>query len=216
MAVPSTPRSGWSAERTGLRGKLPRSPDLPRCFARRLAGATGDRRPGPLAVGRDRDSPVVAVAVGFGDHHVLARPGGADVPGGIHDRGGHEVHRHRPVAGPGNRDVEVVPVAALRAGRQRRGAAATATAPTAAAPGVHGDAGVAAAAAEGLGREDLIVERAEVHPVAGPRVEEVLRGDGPAAGGRRADRQVLLEGRGALDGGLVDLLMLVDVVRAAV
>src|SRR5580658_8266420 len=63
-----------------------------------LAGAAGDRGPGPLAVGRDRDAPVVAVAVGRGDHHVLARPGGADVPGGVDHRRGHEVHCHGPAA----------------------------------------------------------------------------------------------------------------------
>ena len=53
--------------------------------------------------------------------------------------------------------------------------------------------------------------------MAGPRVEEVLRGDGPAGGVALPDRQVLLEGAAvARDAGLVDLLVLVDVVRAAV
>src|SRR6185437_6256470 len=140
-------------------------------------------------------------------------------------RGRHEVHRHSPGVGAGDRDVEVVPVASLRAGRESRGAAtaaatsstpAAATAPTGATL-AHRDVGGAAATAPGLGREDLVVQRAQVHAVAGPGVEEVLRGDGAAAGRRGTDRQVLLEGTVvALDAGLVDLLVLVDVVRAAV
>src|SRR6202034_1963881 len=56
----------------------------------------------------------------------------------------------------------------------------------------------------------------QVHPMASPRVEVVGRGDGPAALGRGPYGQVLFEGRGPVDGGLVDLLVLVDVVRSAV
>ncbi len=119
----------------------------------------------------------------------------------------------------------------LGSGRQRRGTAATAATATAAGGGRGGgttataagaaavvdrDAGVAAAAAPGLGRQDLVVHRAQVHALAGPGVDEVGEGDGPAAARRGPDRQVLPEGRGALDGGLVDLLVLDDGVRAAV
>src|SRR6185437_6978784 len=105
--------------------------------------------------------------------------------------------------------------------RQRGGAAARpASAASAAAAGravADGEVGVATAAAPGFGREDLVVERAEVHPVAGPRVDEVLRGDGPAGGVALADGQVLLEGAAvAGNAGLVDLLVLVDVVRGAI
>src|SRR5262249_42728053 len=82
--------------------------------------------------------------------------------------------------------------------------------------GTQGHAGAAAAAAPGFGRHDLVVHRAQVHPVAGPGVDEVGERDGPAAPRRGPYRQVLVEGRGALDGGLVDLLVLGDVVRAAV
>src|SRR5262249_14435582 len=41
-------------------------------------------------------------------------------------------------------------------------------------------------------------------------------GDRAAAGRRGTDRQVLLEGRRALDRGLIDLLVLIDVVRPTV
>ncbi len=80
-----------------------------------------------------------------------------------------------------------------------------------------GEVGVAGAATPGLSGEDLVVERAEVHPVAGPRVEDVLRGDRPAGGVSLPDRQVLLEGAAvARNAGLVDLLVLVEVVRGAI
>jgi hypothetical protein len=81
---------------------------------------------------------------------------------------------------------------------------------------VHGDVGAAPTAAPGLGRHDLVVHRAEPHSVTGPGVDEVGERDGPAGSRRVANRQVLPEGLGALDGGLVDLLVLDDGVRAAV
>src|SRR6185437_12371358 len=79
------------------------------------------------------------------------------------------------------------------------------------------EVGAAAAAAKGLGREYLVVHRAEVHAVTGPRVEDVLRGDRPAGGVSLPDGQVLLEGAAvAGNAGLVDLLVLIEVVRGAI
>ena len=73
-----------------------------------------------------------------------------------------------------------------------------------------------AAAAPALDSENLVVQGAEVHAGLGPCVEVVLDGDGAAGACARADGDVLLEGRGALDRGLVDLLVLPNLVCAAV
>src|SRR6202021_2093224 len=105
--------------------------------------------------------------------------------------------------------------AAARAATAGAAAAGAATAGTAAL--AYGNAGVTAAAAIGLGGEDLVVERAQVHAGAGPGIDAVLRGDGAAAARRGSVLQVLLEGAGvAGDAWLVDLLVLVEVERAAV
>src|SRR5580693_3277816 len=128
----------------------------------RLAATTGDRGPGPCPVGGDREAPVVAAAVGRGCHDVLAWVGGVDVPGRVDHRRRDHVHRHGPAVRAGDRDVEVVPVAADRACRQRGRAAAGAavTAATATATGravADGEVGATTAAIPGLGREDLVV-----------------------------------------------------------
>src|ERR1700733_4787493 len=132
---------------------------LPGCLA--LAGTTGDRGPCPCAVGGDSDTPVIAAAARCRLHDVFARPGGVDASGGIYHRGRDQVHGHRPAARAGDRDVEVVPVASLRPGRQRRGAAAGAAAPaaggtsTSAGALAYRDVGAATSTAIRLGREDL-------------------------------------------------------------
>src|SRR5690606_2948312 len=206
--------------RGGLGGR--RATGGGRDFRRRSVRAAGDRRPGPVAVVLDGDAPVVAVAVGRGGQHLGARPGGADVPGGDDLRGGRDVHRHGPVVRAGHRDVEVVAVAPLLPGGQRRGAAvvaaataATATAAASAAGAADRDVGAAAALVT-LGRHDLVVVVAEVHPVPGPRVEVVAGGDGAAGPPLLPDAPELREGRGALDGRLVVPHRPVDVVGAAV
>lgn len=79
----------------------------------------------------------------------------------------------------------------------------------------HGDARAPGALVP-LRRDDHVVERAERHPGALPRVEEVARGDGPAGPLALADGPVLLEGGGPLDGGGVGARRLVQVVGAAV
>src|SRR5688572_26845062 len=76
------------------------------------------------------------------------------------------------------------------------------------------------AAVESLGGHDLVRPgRAQGHSLARPRVDVVAERDVAvhARGALRLARaEVLPESLGALDGGLVDLLVLVDVVRAAV
>ena len=72
-------------------------------------------------------------------------------------------------------------------------------------------------AAPALGRDNLVVERAQVHAKLGPLRNVVGERDGAAGAAlARAHRDVLVEGGGALDRRLVDLLVLVDGVGGAV
>jgi hypothetical protein len=65
-------------------------------------------------------------------------------------------------------------------------------------------------AAPAFHSNDLVVQRPQVHPVRRPRFEVVLDGDG-AAGSRGVPHgDVLVEGRCAHDGRLVDTLVLID------
>ena len=73
-----------------------------------------------------------------------------------------------------------------------------------------------AAPSPGFHSKDLVVHGAEVQARCLPGVEVVLDGDGAAIAGAVTDGNVLVEGRGPLDRGLVDLLMLPDGVAAAV
>jgi len=56
----------------------------------------------------------------------------------------------------------------------------------------------------------------KAHSVRCPLLEVVLEGDSAAAAPRGSDAEVLVEGRGSLDGRLVDLLVLPDGVCSAV
>jgi hypothetical protein len=78
--------------------------------------------------------------------------------------------------------------------------------------------GVSTSVAPALGGEDLVVHlAAELQAGLGPCVKVALGVDAAAAGPRAAAvRDVLPEGGGAGDGGLVDLLVLPDVVGGAV
>lgn len=68
-----------------------------------------------------------------------------------------------------------------------------------------------------LSRNDLVVERAQVHAKLLPLCNVVGKGDGAAGAALAlAHRDVLVEGGGALDGWLVDLLVLVDGVCRAI
>jgi hypothetical protein len=71
-------------------------------------------------------------------------------------------------------------------------------------------------AAIALSRNDLVVVRAKVKPIASPSVEVGLHVDGAADALVLADRPVLAESSGAVDGGLVGPGGDVDVVVAAV
>jgi len=64
--------------------------------------------------------------------------------------------------------------------------------------------------------ESLVVELSEVHAEASPLLEVVCHGDGTAAAAGGTDGEVLVEGTGPLDGGLVDLLVLPDGVGSSV
>lgn len=79
----------------------------------------------------------------------------------------------------------------------------------------NGDAGGPAAVVS-LRGDDHIVVRTEVQSDAGPGVEVVCGGDGSADAVGCADGPVLLEGRGADDGGFVGACGHVDVVCASV
>ena len=74
----------------------------------------------------------------------------------------------------------------------------------------------AATALVTLGRNDLVVVRAQVETVAGPRLEVVVHIDRAADTPVLANGPVLLEGPGAVDRRLVDAGRDVDVVDAAV
>lgn len=67
-----------------------------------------------------------------------------------------------------------------------------------------------------LSGNNLVVEVAQVHSQLGPSIEVVGSGHSAAGTLALADGPVLVEGRSALDGGLVDLLVLVDVVGSAI
>jgi hypothetical protein len=83
--------------------------------------------------------------------------------------------------------------------------------------GGDGVLGVSGSVAPALGGEGLVVVGAEVHAELGPGVKVARGGDGAAAGALLlAVADVLPEGRGALDRGLVHLLVLPDVVGRAV
>ena len=97
-----------------------------------LARATGDCRPGGAAVLHDRHAPVVAAAVGRGDKGLGVGIGRVDVPGRTDLFRGRHIRGHLPVAGAGDRDVEVVPVVHDCPGGERRGAAAATCAAAAA------------------------------------------------------------------------------------
>ena len=74
----------------------------------------------------------------------------------------------------------------------------------------------ASAAAVALSRNDLVVVRAKVEAIASPGVEVGLHVDGAADALVLADRPVLTEGPGTVDGRLVGPGRDVDVVVAAV
>src|SRR3954453_11887583 len=141
-----------------------------------LTGAAGQGRPRLLAIGRYREAPVIAAAVGLGDHYVLAGPGGTDVPGRGDHGGGDHVHRHGPGAGASDRDIEVVPAVPGRPGRQRgRAAARPAAAPaTATAGGGDGAAGLRRdhAGAQVVAGQHLRDLRDRGERVGGPLVHE--------------------------------------------
>lgn len=73
-----------------------------------------------------------------------------------------------------------------------------------------------ATAAPTLDGHDLVVQRAKVHARLRPCIEVVLHGNRTARPGALEDRDVLVEGRGALNGRLVDLLVLPDIIGATV
>lgn len=73
-----------------------------------------------------------------------------------------------------------------------------------------------AAAAPALDCHDLVVQCAEVHARLRPGIEVVLHGNRTARPGALADRDVLVEGGGAQNGRLVDLLVLPDIIGATV
>jgi hypothetical protein len=72
------------------------------------------------------------------------------------------------------------------------------------------------AAAPAFNGNDLVVQSTQVHTVRRPRRYVVREGDRAAGAWRVPDGDVLLEGRRALDRGLVGLLVLPDGVRAPV
>jgi hypothetical protein len=77
--------------------------------------------------------------------------------------------------------------------------------------------GLAASVTPALGAESLVVVLTKLHAVRGPRVEVAAGGNGAAPGALvHTVGDVLVEGRGTLDGGLVDLGVLPDVVDRAV
>lgn len=67
-----------------------------------------------------------------------------------------------------------------------------------------------------LGREDLVVKCTHIHAKSGPGIKVVCRRDGTTGPLALPDGPVLIEGGSALDGRLVDLLVLVDVVGCAI
>lgn len=67
-----------------------------------------------------------------------------------------------------------------------------------------------------LSGDNLVVEIAQVHSQLGPSIEVVGSGHSTAGALALADGPVLVEGRSALDGGLIDLLVLVDVVGSTI
>ena len=70
--------------------------------------------------------------------------------------------------------------------------------------------------AEGLDGEHLVVEVAGRESVVLPSIEVVGNGDSAAGALVLADREVLAESAGALDGRLVDLGVLADLVGRAI
>lgn len=74
----------------------------------------------------------------------------------------------------------------------------------------------AAAGEVSLGSNNLVVVRSKLHALGGPGVKVSLHVHGTRAALVGADRPVLLEGLGAVDGGLVGALGLRDLVRGAV
>lgn len=72
------------------------------------------------------------------------------------------------------------------------------------------------AATPALDSHDLVVQGTEVHASLCPGIEVVLHSNRTARPGALADRDVLVEGRSTLNGRLVDLLVLPDIVSASV
>ena len=72
------------------------------------------------------------------------------------------------------------------------------------------------AAAPALHSDDLEIHGAQVHAGGGPSIEMVLDRHSATGATRLADADVLVEGRRALDGRLVDTLILPDGVCAPV
>src|SRR5690606_18444181 len=187
------------------------------------AGAGGARQV-VVAVAPDGDAEVVAVAVRGGGQGAA---GAADVcvPAVLQALATAEVDGDNPVAGAADREVHIEPVRPRLAGADVDGAATAATATAAAtaaaattaatAAGADRDVGVTAAL-ETLGGHDLVVMVTQVHTSVRPRGEVVADGDGAAGPPLLPDAPVLLEGRGADDGGGVGTGRLVDVVRTTV
>jgi hypothetical protein len=67
-----------------------------------------------------------------------------------------------------------------------------------------------------LSSNNLVVVGTELHALGGPGIEVGLHVDGTGAALVLADRPVLVEGLGAVNGGLVDALGLGDLVRGAI
>jgi hypothetical protein len=64
--------------------------------------------------------------------------------------------------------------------------------------------------------QDLIVQGAKIQAMRSPSGEMICNRDGTAGAGTGADGNVLLKGSGSCDGGLVDLLVLPDLVRSTI
>src|SRR5690606_12974975 len=193
--------------------------------ARAAGGGAVDRRQGRVAVRVQRHAEVVAVAVRCrGERAARARD--VRVPAVLQALARAEPQGRGPLVRARDRDVDVEAVAPRVAAGHGRGAAVraaattaatattatTATAPTAGAL-AHGDVGGAGGLVP-LGRHDLVVVAAEVHPRACPRVE-VLRDRDRARGALLlAHAPVLVVGRGAHVCPLGDALRAVDMAGA--
>lgn len=67
-----------------------------------------------------------------------------------------------------------------------------------------------------LGRNDLVVKAAHVHSESSPSIEVIRSGHGTTRPLVLTNRPVLVEGRSASDGGLVHLLVFIDVVDRSI